>query len=273
MPLAVLLALLAAATPPGAAPPGPTLAVEDTLRTEVSEVLVRAPRITLDEILDRVARGEARRDSALRDVSFTATLRVVRHPGGDRPAELLEELVSRVYKKKPDKVRSVALREWKRRPGRNEGSEMRFSPATSEQVVNFAFRPEARRDYRYRIVGRDLLGDHLVYRIAFTPRAQVASGDPGGVVWVDTRDFVIVREELDFSRSPVPLLLKGIERAVIERREVAGHWMLHRLLMRAEFTLPVPRYGRSLDIAMSFDDYAINRGIDDTLFFAAGRRR
>ena len=33
---------------------------EDTMHTEVPEVLVTAPRITLDEILDLVARGEAR---------------------------------------------------------------------------------------------------------------------------------------------------------------------------------------------------------------------
>jgi hypothetical protein len=138
-------------------------------------------------------------------------------------------------------------------------------------VVNFAFRPESRRDFRYRIVGRDLLGDHLVYRIAFEPRSLVRGDDPGGIVWVDTRDFVIVRQELDFSRSPVPLLLQGIDRAVIERRQVDGHWVLHRVLMRAAFTIPIPRYGRTLDMAMAFDDYAINHGIADSLFAAKPR--
>ena len=58
--------LLAAAV----SPPGPTLAIEDTMHTEVPEVVVRAPRVTLAEILDRVARGEARRDSQLVDQSF-----------------------------------------------------------------------------------------------------------------------------------------------------------------------------------------------------------
>ena len=37
------------------------------MRTSVPEVLVSAPRVTLDEILDRVGRGEARRDSLLAD--------------------------------------------------------------------------------------------------------------------------------------------------------------------------------------------------------------
>ena len=279
--LATLLAvsLAAAATPPPPSPtlavslaappptaPGPTLAVEDTMHTEVPEVLVRAPRVTLDEILDRVARGEARRDSLLRDVAFTATLRVVRDPLGEKGPRLIEEKVSRVYKKKPDRVRSVTLRHWEAKPSKRADAEINFSPGTEEQVVNFAFRPEARRDFRYRIVGRDLLGDHLIYRIAFEPRSLLGAGDPGGLVWVDTRDFVIVRQELDFSRSPAPLVLKSIDRAVIERRQVDGHWVLHRLLMRARLTVPLPRIGRSFDVAVQFDDYRINQGIDDAMF-------
>jgi hypothetical protein len=278
--LAVMLAAvpsLAASPPPAAAPspgPGPTLAVEDTLHTEVPEVLVRAPRVTLDEILDRVARGEARRDSALHDVAFTATLRVVRPANAKKPAEVLQETVARVYKQKPDKVRSVTLRHWEKKSPKqaakdkgkpDDDADMEFSPSTEERIVNFAFRPEARRDFRYRIVGRDVFGDHLIYRIAFEPRSLVGD-DPGGIVWVDTRDFVIVRQELDFSRSPAPLLLKGVNRAVIERQEVDGHWVLRRLLVRLELSIPMPTFGRSIDLAFALDDYAINRGIDPSIF-------
>src|SRR5262249_10368906 len=157
------------------------------------------------------------------------------------------------------------LRHWEAKPSKNP-DEMRFNASTEEEVVNFAFRPEARKDYRYRIVGRDLLGDHLIYRIAFEPRSLLGAGEPGGTVWVDTRDFVIVPQELEFSRSPAPLVLKGVDRAVIERQQVDGHWVLRRLLMRAQFTLPIPRFGRSFDIAIAFDDYRINQGIDDAVF-------
>ena len=165
----------------------------------------------------------------------------------------------------------MPLRLWKLKPSKRADAEVTFSSSTEEEIVNFAFRPEARKDYRYHIVGRDLLGDHLIYRIAFEPRSLLGSPDPGGVVWVDTRDFVILRQELDFSRSPAPLLIKSIDRAVIERQEVNGHWVLHRLLMRAHFTMPVPRFGRSFDIAIQFDDYAINQGIEDALFAKGAR--
>src|SRR5437867_9270612 len=107
--MSLLTVVLAAAL----APPGPTLAVEDTLHTEVPEVLVRAPRVTLDEILDRVARGEARRESLLTDESFTATVRVARGGKERGGPTLLEETVARVYKIRPELVRSVVIREWK----------------------------------------------------------------------------------------------------------------------------------------------------------------
>src|SRR5438094_2061069 len=90
---------LAAATP--VAGPGPTVAREDTMFTEVPEVLVQAPRVTLDEILERVAGGEARRESLLTDEQFTATFRLVRGIGTKQGPELLSERVVRVYKKKP----------------------------------------------------------------------------------------------------------------------------------------------------------------------------
>jgi hypothetical protein len=104
----LLIPLLTAAPPLGG--PGPTVAKEDTLHTQVPEVLVQAPRVTLDEILDRVARGEARRDSLMHDQVFTAAMRVLHRPRGARESQLYEESVWRVYKRKPDRVRALLLR-------------------------------------------------------------------------------------------------------------------------------------------------------------------
>src|SRR5262249_57859228 len=102
----------AAATPS----PGPTLAREDTMYTSVPEVLVRAPRVTLDEILERIARGERRRDSLLVDQSFVATMRVMHAKDDHSPPQLLEETVSQVYRRKPDKARTLLLRRTRERP-------------------------------------------------------------------------------------------------------------------------------------------------------------
>ena len=264
IPTALALWLSLAAAAPASA--GPTLAKEDTMHTELPEVLVQAPRVTLDEILERVARGEARRDSVITDQAFTATFRIVRCATRNKGQSLLEEIVARVYRKRPNHVRSVELRHWTDRSNKDRGVHVTFGPSMGEQIVNFAFRPDARRDYRYRILGRDLLGDHLVYRIAFEPRSALDPSQPSGLVWVDTNDFVIVRQEVSFARSPAPLFLKGIDRMVVERQRVDGHWVLRRVLMRAETTLPLPTLGTGFDLSLQLDQYAINRGIDDSLF-------
>jgi len=271
MPITLAVPLWLALTAATPASPGPTLAREDTLSTEVAEVLVRAPRVTLDEILDRVARGEARRDSLLADESFTATLRLVRGAHRDQGPALLMESVSRVYKKRPNRVRTVLLRQWKADRDKKAGIQVTFRPDMSEQIVNFAFRPESRRDFRYRILGRDLVGNHLIYRIAFQPRSPLDPSEPSGLVWVDTNDFVIVRQEVTFERSPAALFLKGVDRIVIERRSVDGHWVLWRVLARLETHLPLPRLGRSFDLSIQLDQYAINTGLEDSLFHAGNR--
>jgi hypothetical protein len=263
---------------------GPAVAVEDTMRTEVSEVLVRAPRVTLDEILQRVARGEARRDSLLQDQSFTAMMRVLGNTTGKGKPTLFVETVSKVYKKKPNLVRTVTLRHYeykseKERMKEEQGGKEKkadvnadFSPDMGEGIVNFAFRPENRRNYRFRIEDRKLLGDHLLYTLAFEPRSALAVHEPRGRVWVDTKDYVIVRQELSFKQSPVPLFLKNIPHMVVERTRAGEFWVLSRALIRMELTVPLPKFGKAFDFGMSFSDYAVNEGLPDTLF-AAPRSR
>lgn len=268
--------LLAATTGAGLTPApatgssGPTLAAEDTMYSEVPPLLVSAPRVTLDEILERVARGERRRDSLMTDQSVLVTMRLVRNADRKRPATLQAETVMRVYKKKPDRVRTQVLRDYeagdekkKRTPS---DPNLRARPGMDEEVVNFAFRPEARRQFRYRILGRDLVGGHLIYRIAFEPRSLLDATEPRGLVWIDTNDFVIVHQELSFDRSPAALFIKNVNRLVIERQNVDGYWVLKRVLLRVETALPLPQVGRSFDFSLRFDDYAINRGLPDSLF-------
>jgi hypothetical protein len=240
------------------------------MRTEVAPVLVSAPRVTLDEIVDRVARGERRRDSLMTDQSVLVTARLVRNADRKQPARLLTETVLRVYKKKPDLVRTQVLRDYKasdeKKKRASVGMKVRARGGMDEEIVNFAFRPEARRQYKYRILGRDLVGDHLIYRIAFEPHSLLDPSEPRGVVWIDTNDFVIVHQELSFDRSPAAPFIKDVKRVVIERENVSGFWVLKRVLLRAEATIPLPQVGRSFDFSLRFDDYAINRGLPDSLF-------
>ena len=83
---------------------------------------------------------------------------------------------------------------------------------------------------------------------------------------MDTNDFVILRQEVSFERSPVPLILKGVDRMVIERQRVGEYWSLRRVLLRAQSTFTLPKLGKQFDFALQFDQYAINRGLADSLF-------
>lgn len=262
---------------PAAAPP-PALAVEDTMHTEVPPVFVRAPRVTLGEILDRVAAGEARRDSLLQDQSYQLTIRIVGHSADRREPKLVEETVSRVYQRRPNQSRVVQLRHWQAKPPKRSGPRGEVNVSVNhemdEDIVNFAFKPSARRKFDYRILGRQVLGDHVIYRLGFEPRSVIDFLEPSGEVWVDTRDYVIVRQEITFRQSPVPLFLRGIDRMVVERRQVDGFWVLSRVLARVRTTIPLPQVGTSIDLALQFDDYALNTGLPDSLFQAsAGAER
>jgi hypothetical protein len=249
---------------------GPAVAVEDTMHTEVPPVLVSAPRVTLDEILDRVARGEAHRDSLIVDETYLESVRVVGHTGEGQTPKLVEEDVTQVWKRRPHLSRRVPLRHWSvETPGKHKEHvdvQIDSDDDVGEDIVNFAFQPSARRDFKFHIEDRKLLGDHLVYRLGFEPRSPLALDLPGGTVWVDTRDYVIVRQEIQFHESPLPMFVRGIRRLVVEREKVGELWVLARLIARIEMTIPVPHVGRSFDFALSFTQYAINTGLPDSLF-------
>lgn len=245
------------------------------MRTEVPEVLVRAPRVTLAEILDRVAAGEARRDSLLQDQSYLLTIRTVGHAADGKTPQLVEETVTRMYQRRPNQSRAVQLRHWRAKPPKRPGAraEVRVESGGTmdEDIVNFAFKPSARRNYRYRIAGRQILGDHVVYRLAFEPRSPLDPAEPSGEVWVDTRDYVIVRQEITFRRSPVPMFLRGLDRLVVERQQVDGFWVLGRVLARVRTTIPLPQFGTSMDLAIQFTEYTVNTGLPDSLFAPPAR--
>src|SRR5207249_1467985 len=106
-------------------------------------------------------------------------------------------------------------------------------PSMGEEVVSFAFEPRARSHFRFRILERVFTGGHLVYRLGFEPRSS-RDALPAGQVWVDTNDFVIVREEFWYrDLSPAPLFVKRIDSCVVERGLVEGRWwVVTRVLAR-----------------------------------------
>jgi len=274
--------------PPPSEPtlPGPMLAIEDTIPVptrRLREQVVTAPRVTLDEILRRVAEGEARRDSLMQDQAFTllaALTYIDTEPGAKTPVTRQWESATRVYRKRPDKVRSIPLKH--KSNFRNEdGANVSVGSSMGEDLVNFAFQPRTRSRFDFRILERHLVGDHVVYLLGFTPKSKL-DDLPTGRAWVDTNEFVIVRQEFWYrDRSPAPLFFESIDSCVIERTRVDGRWwVLSRVLARVQVTSLARFMGRvgkekiapTVDFTLSTRDWQVNRGIDDSIF-AAGVKR
>ncbi len=327
---------------PARRPPSrPTLAVEDTIHALVAEplpeVVITAPRQTLDDILRHVADGEAYRDSMIDDQAYTLFIRMT---GRDSKKDGLEksepyvELATRIYQKKPGKERTVLLRSWSRydkkddengeievsvdgksssdhesgdkdrddksqadknqadknSAGKKEGGEkggeksgvhVSVDSEMGEQFVGFAFDPKTRSRYRFRIEDRKIIDDQVIYVIAFSPKSPL-DVLPTGRAWVNTNDFVILREEFAYrDRSPAPLFLESLDSCVLERTRIDGqHWVLSRLLARVTLTDPVRLMGRVArtkvpkvaDFAVSWTDWIINGDIPDSLFAPAATK-
>ena len=278
--------LAAFAAPARAQAPAPTLAVEDTMpvpRTRLPEQVVRAPRVTLDEILRRVAEGEARRDSLMQDQEFTMLAALTyrdSEKGGAVPVVRQWESATRVYRKRPDKVRTVPLK-LKSNFKSDDDANVSVGASMGEDLVTFAFTPRTRSRFDFRILERHLVGDHVVYLIGFTPRSRL-DDLPTGRAWIDTNEFVIVRQEFWYrDRSPAPLFFKSIDSCVIERTRVDGRWwVLSRVLARVQVTSLarfMARVGKqkvspTVDFTLATRDWRVNRGIDDAVF-AGGRGR
>src|SRR5262245_20458968 len=279
--LLVGLALVLCAPGPGraqaapAATPRPTIAVEDTLYMDLPEEIVRSPRVTIDEILRRVAEGEAHRDSLMDDQVFTMLAALTfldSEKGPASPVVRQWESATRVYRKRPDKVRNVLLRQ-KSNFKSDNGATVTADASMGEELVTFAFSPRLRKKYKFTILERHLLGDHVVYVLGFTPKSKL-DDLPTGKAWIDTNEFVIVRQEFWYrDHSPSRLVFKTIDNCVIERTKIDDKWwVMSRVFARVQVTSLarfLARVGKekltpTVDFSLATREWQINRGIDDS---------
>ncbi len=290
LPTVLLLSLADPITAPIAAqgmPPqptevsaGPLFAVEDTIPVPsmlMDVQVVTASRVSIDEILRRVAEGEAHRDSMMQDQSFTMLAALTYLDPGKSGAEATKrqwESATQVFRKRPDKVRTVPLRTRSSFKDADDAS-VEVGPGMDEELVNFAFQPRTRKRFEFRIEQRQLIGDRVLYVLAFRPRSKL-DNLPTGRAWVDTKEFVIVRQEFWYrDRSPAPLFFKSIDSCVIERTQVDGKWwVMSRILARVQVTSLarfMARAGKeklppTIDFTLSIRDWKVNQGLDDALF-------
>lgn len=261
---------------------GPIFAVEDTIPVPSALLpvqIVSASRVTLDEILRRVAEGEARRDSLMQDQSFLMLAALTYVDPKSKTTVRQWEQATQVYRKRPDKIRTVVLKSMSKFKD-DDGQGVQVGPRMTEELVDFAFQPRTRSRFHFAIAERHIVGDRVVYVISFTPRSKL-DPLPTGRAWIDTKEFVIVRQEFWYrDRSPAPLFLEGIDSCVIERTQADGKWwVLSRVLARVRVTSLArwaARIGKEkltpvVDFTLAMQDWKVNHGIDDSVF-AVGKK-
>lgn len=263
----------------------PVLATEDSLRqfTLPDTVLVRSPRVPLLDIIRKAQEGEKHKFDGVNTMAYTRVVKVLIEYGSPKPRTEVEEEVTRVYYQAPDRWREVQLRknefviekDGTRHPkdedkggvnvevGEEEESGAGDGGRTLSRLPDYLERLDR---YDFQILHRSLRPDQVVYEIGFQPKSDFEIL-PNGRMWILTRGYQIVREELHFQRLPMPGILKSVDLVTREWQEVDGRWVEKRITARAEMGLPkIFRAPQAFEIGVMFDDYVFNPTLDPALF-------
>ncbi len=240
--------------------------------------LSTADKMTLDEIIDRCVEGEKTKLAGHHDVTVTLTLRTV---VSWRKKRLVTDAGYLAYQDESGFGKSVRLgereRKFKLEDGawvydKDEGKDK--SPVTLEVSDNgkglqdVPFFLAQRSEYDFKLFSRTLEGDHVIFKVAFSPKSDFKPL-PSGIVYVDTDAFRIIHEEFTFEKqNPLPLLLKNVKRISREWRQLpTGEWVVSRILadvdLRGGWTGVMPE---SVTFALALDDYRFDQGYDAARF-------
>lgn len=279
------LVAMAPAAPAAPPPAAPILATEDSLRQYIvpETTRVRATRIPLIELIRKAQEGERRKYDGIQTMAYNRSFKVSIEFGGRKPHLECHEEVVRVYFRRPNQWAEVTLRksdydvapDGTRTPrdsdeqsggvrvemGDESGSARRLEeiPAYLQRIERFDF----------RIIQRHLQRNEVLYEIGFKPRSDFEML-PSGRIWLLTSGYQIVREEFEFTKLPLPGILKSVKLVTREWQEIDGHWVEKRLTGRADIGI-VPVFGapKSIEVVVLYDDYKFDLPIEDAVFGGA----
>lgn len=245
--------------------PEDTIALADA---GVDTIRVRAPRLRVSDLVRRIGERMERDYGRVHGLEYTAISRAVLHWDSIDPDEVRrEERVEgmRIARDADGEERMARLFSSVRTYEGGELVETEEDPEVAEiwqeDVVGGAmdvpFSLVAADRYRFEILERTLIGDHLVFKIGFTPKSRF---EPGldGVVWIDYGDLAIRRMEGRVTGpSPVPLFIASIPRLLWTQRRVGDRWLSDT--MHADlFLTDLPLLPDRVTIAVEMRDYVID---------------
>lgn len=235
-------------------------ATTDTIR-------VTAPRLRVSEVVRRIGermRDEERRMGAL---SVTQLSRVVVHHD-DEPDSLGRRTeyddAQRLTVDRDGEQRNVRVYRIERKYERGKlveekpdaEPEQEWAESARRQAMDMPFLLTSGGRYRYAILERTLIGEHLVFKIGFEPKDGFRPGI-AGVVWIDYDDFVIRRMEGRLSgASPAPMFLADVPHFTWRQKREGDYWVTDELT--AEIVLrKLPLLPRRITIRVALRDWDI----------------
>jgi hypothetical protein len=287
--VAMLCATAGGAMPAGriaaaTSPTPPVLAAEDSIRqySLPDTVLVRSPRLPILEIIRKARDGEKHKYDGIQSLAYTLVTKVAVVFESPKPRTEITETTYRVYHRAPDQWRSIELRknefileaDGTRRPKDEKKHKMDVELEADDRrdgrsLTKLPDYLERLDRYDFKILHRSLRPDQVVYEVGFQPKSDFEIL-PEGRMWVLTKGYQLVREELRFRQLPMPGILKAVDLVTREWQEVDGRWVEKRVTGRAEIGLPkLLRAPKIIEVVVSYHDYVFNPTLDPALFGAA----
>jgi hypothetical protein len=246
---------------------------EDTVvmsETRVDTIRVTAPRLRVSEVVRRIGETMRQRELALESYVSTQVDRVVMYDSDDDRSETADRNVyvtaRRISRDPRGEMRNVRLysREEEYRDGELKKSEteadieQEWQEEIAENTMAMPFDLLTSGRFKYEIKERTLIGENLVFRIAFEP-ANVFETSMAGEVWIDYSDFVIRRMEGRIvGPSPMPLLVKAIPRFVLRFKQYGDYWTIGEFQGEIDLNGSVPRIPDYMVINGMMRDVEIN---------------
>ncbi len=236
----------------------------------VDTIRVAAPRLRVSEVVRRVSETMRRQELSLESYVVTqinkATLyqdKNDRTPDADRDEVIQARRISRDASQE---VRSVRLYSRRReyRDGEmkeeklEEETEQEWQQEMAEETMAMPFDLLSEGRYRYEILERTLIGDHLVFRIGFEPTNRFETALEGEV-WIDYSDFTIRRMEGRLAGpSPLPIFINSVPRFMMRMAKLGDRWFPEEFQVEIELNGAMPRIPDWADLHVVMRDFVIN---------------
>lgn len=244
----------------------------DTLGTDpfiTDTVVVSAPQITVDEVIEAIGRRMQRDDYLMAEYEYTALItQVLRDdPGVEGGNYKVEEFALRHHfsREQGDQVAKLWERSRKFENGEQVEDEVdeemtaEFLPTQENLIGAQPFSPDGGHRYHYTILDRQLVGNNLIYKVSFRPKVKFEAL-PKGTIWVDYSNWVVRKFEAEMTDAvPYPMFLKSIPVYRMSQERFGEFWFptevyMNVILRKIPF-LPIPD---NVEVRVSLRDIVIN---------------